>query len=306
MINQRSEQRHPFSALFLLLLLALTGVVIFTTLAVFIGTLIYRPESFKDLLSGNNIGFQKLMLALSSIGMFIIPALFFAYRESGNARSYLKLYMPKPLYLVLLALIVMICSTPFLEWTIFINQQMKLPGILEEVERWMRNKEDELAELTKSLLLMKNIPALALNIIVIALIPALGEELTFRGCIQQIFSRWAGNKHLGIWIAAIIFSAIHVQFYGFIPRMLLGAMFGYLFVWTKSIWVPVTAHFYNNASAVVTAYTMQKQGTSLDTLTEPADFKWYWALASLILTALLLWIIKRITFKTPKNIYHEQ
>ena len=95
---------------------------------------------------------------------------------------------------------------------------------------------------------------LFINLLMIAIIPAIGEEFFFRGLLQRIFSNWVRNTHWGIIISAFLFSAIHMQFYGFFPRFLLGAMFGYLFVWSGSLWLPVLAHFINNSLAVIAYY----------------------------------------------------
>jgi hypothetical protein len=199
----------------------------------------------------------------------------------------------------------MITATPFIEWSVMINEGMKLPPFLQGLENWMRLKEEELAELTKNILVMKSIIALLINLLIIAVIPALGEEFTFRGCVQKIFTLWTKNYHIGIWIAAIIFSTIHFQFYGFLPRMLLGALFGYIFVWSGSIWAPVAAHFYNNASAVIAAFALQKQGKSLDSLSKPEDFKWYVILISIVLTSLLLWQLYNQHLKRLNSNQHD-
>jgi membrane protease YdiL (CAAX protease family) len=102
------------------------------------------------------------------------------------------------------------------------------------------------------------------NIFMIAVLPALGEELLFRGVIQRIFTSWIRNYHWGIWIAAFLFSAMHMQFYGFLPRMALGAMFGYLLVWTGTMWVPILAHFVNNTMGVLAYYFISKGVISKD------------------------------------------
>jgi hypothetical protein len=305
MDKQRSIERHPFSSLMLLLLLILIGAVVFTAIAMSIGALIYSKSSFQDLISSNNLQFQKFALALTSVGMFIFPALVFAYLENRNVSSYLKLNKPSNIFSIALAIMMMITATPFIEWSVMVNEGMKLPSFLQGLENWMRLKENELAELTKNILVMKSITALLINLLIIAVIPALGEEFTFRGCIQKLFTLWAKNYHVGIWIAAIIFSTIHFQFYGFLPRMLLGALFGYIFVWTGSIWAPVVAHFYNNASAVIAAYALQKQGKSLDSLSKPEDFKWYVILISIILTSLLLWQLYKLHLKRINYNQHD-
>jgi membrane protease YdiL (CAAX protease family) len=185
----------------------------------------------------------------------------------------------------------MFSSGPLVEWTFALNKQMVLPEFLQGLQEWMQNKEEELNRITKQLLRMNNSADLLVNLVMIAALPAIGEELIFRGCFQNIFSRWTGSYHWGIWLAAILFSTIHVQFYGFIPRMLLGALFGYLFYWGRSIWLPILAHFVNNAAAVITAYVYQRRGQSLDKLDETEPGNWAVYLMSIATTVALLWFI---------------
>ena len=103
-----------------------------------------------------------------------------------------------------------------------------------------------------------------LAIFVIAVIPGIGEELLFRGFLQNILRRIFKNDHVAIWTAAIVFSAIHFQFYGFIPRVLLGALFGYLYVWTGNLLIPICAHFINNSVSLIALYIYQKGLTDID------------------------------------------
>lgn len=307
MFFQSSEQRHPFTSLLLLLMIALASFFIFSFLAIFIGYFLYGSAAV-NVLQGEtaSIGMQKLFISLSSIGMFVFPPLLFARLERKNPFLYLKFNVPKPWHLLIVAIVLMICVVPFVEWTVLINQQMKLPAFLQQLESWMAYKELEAEVLTKQLLIMNTIPDLLLNLVIIAVIPAIGEELLFRGCIQKIFIRWTNNIHLGIWIAAIIFSAIHIQFYGFLPRMILGALFGYLLVYSNSIWVPITAHFFNNASAVVTAFVLQKQGLSLDGLNKPEFQKGYLVILSIVLTLLLFRIFIKTSVNNQKETYYER
>lgn len=137
---------------------------------------------------------------------------------------------------------------------------MTLPSFLSEVEVWMRAKEDNAMNITTQLLQMESGRDLLINIFIIGVIPAIGEELIFRGLIQQSINYGKSNYHLGIWASAFLFSAIHLQFYGFIPRLLLGALFGYLFYWSASLWIPIFAHFVNNSMAVIVAYYFRENG----------------------------------------------
>jgi len=147
--------------------------------------------------------------------------------------------------------------------------------------------------LTEQCLKADNFGILLINLGLMALLPAFAEELSFRGTLQQIL----GNKHLAIWLTAIVFSAIHMQFYGFIPRMLMGAMFGYIFVWTGSLWVPIVMHFTNNSLAVIAYYLLdgiEENGKNYaDTF--GAGTTWYIGVISLVITSLGLLIFYRRT-----------
>ncbi len=131
---------------------------------------------------------------------------------------------------------------------------MQLPESLKFIEEWMKGSEKSAEKITKAFLEVSTLPELLFNVLLIAIIPAIGEELLFRGIIQKLCIDGAKNTHLGVWISAILFSAMHMQFFGFLPRMLMGALFGYLFVWTKNLWVPILAHFINNGVAVIISY----------------------------------------------------
>ncbi|HEY0055570.1 MAG TPA: CPBP family intramembrane glutamic endopeptidase [Pedobacter sp.] len=289
MPNEPSEKRHPFTALILLIALVLAGCFLFIVFSQVLGNIIWGVNILADLGAGRaSVGMQKLFLACYSVGAFVIPPIIYARLQSRMPLRYLNIKPPKPLWLFLITILLMLCITPFLEWSVYVNQQMKLPAFLASVETWMKYKEMEAEILTKALLVMKSYDSLFINLLIIAVIPAVGEELIFRGCIQRIISRATNNYHIGIWGAAIIFSAIHLQFYGFLPRMLLGALFGYLFVYSKSLLVPILAHFYNNGVAVISAFVLQQQDKSLDTLTKPEHQKWYLVILSVIFAGFLI------------------
>ncbi len=269
MFKSASTERNPFSSLILLLLLVFAGAVVFTSLAFAIGSAIYGMKSMLLMSSGElgNLDLIKLVQIISSIGMFVIPAFIYAKLQNKDWLGYLKI-IPVPVYLALFTILIMFCASPALEYTMQLNKGMKLPYFLKELEAWMLQQELKMEVMTKQLIVMNSIPALLINLIMLAIIPAFGEELIFRGGFQQIFTRWIGNYHVAIWLTAIIFSSIHFQFYGFLPRMFLGALFGYLLVWSGSLWLPIIGHFLNNALAVITAYWYQKQGISIDKMFE--------------------------------------
>ncbi|HYK76956.1 MAG TPA: CPBP family intramembrane glutamic endopeptidase [Daejeonella sp.] len=291
-----STERHPFASLLLLLLLVFSGAIVFTFLGALLGALIYGTSDLFEFLAGNykaNIALTKLLQIASSTGMFVVPALVFARLENKNWRDYLQLNRVSGI-LLLFTVLLMFGSTPLLELSVELNKGMKLPSFLQNLEIWMQNKEAQMADLTRQLLIMKSLPVLLVNLLMLAVLPAFGEEFIFRGCLQRIFTRLTHNYHLAVWISAIIFSAIHVQFYGFFPRMLLGALFGYLLVWSKSLWLPILAHFVNNATAVITAYVYQQKGLPLEKLEQTEPTPWPLYLFSAFFTILLLVYIYRL------------
>lgn len=286
------KPKHPFASFVFLLMLVLCGAIVFSLLGLLLGGLVYGTDDLLKAATGQaQVGFLKVLQIASGIGTFIIPAWFFARSENQNAAAYLKLNTPFYPLLIIITLATMFSSAALLEWTVGLNQKMHLPEFLQGLEQWMRLQEDKMAELTRQLLSMNSIADLLINLLMIALIPAIGEELIFRGAVQKIFTRWTQNQHLGIWIAAIIFSAIHLQFYGFLPRMLLGALFGYLLLWSNNLWFPIIGHFINNATAVIAAYIYQRQGLTIEQSLDPqtaVSTPVY--LMSLFFTTATLWI----------------
>ncbi|MBK1442617.1 CPBP family intramembrane metalloprotease [Parapedobacter sp. ISTM3] len=288
---QRHGENHPMVSLILLLTLVFAGAIIFGVLSVFVGLATTNPSAdIGQLLSGNaaNTDFIKIVQAGSSIGMFVIPALLMRVVEKRRYR-YLDFDTQVNPMLWLIVVGIMFFSAPIFEQAIKLNEQMKLPEALAGIENWMKAKEAELERLTNQLLADTTYSGLFINLIVVAVIPAIGEEFIFRGCVQGILVRWLKNPHVSIWLTAIIFSAIHLQFYGFLPRMLLGALFGYLLFWGKNIWLPVLAHFLNNAAATISAFYLRRQGKSLDDMDLSAQIPTYFYFLSFVLTAVLLY-----------------
>lgn len=242
-----------------------------------------------DLLLAGDIkyiaGFKVIQI-LSSIGTFILPAIFLAVTERKKVTQFYGFAKPK-IFLLAIVVAIMITSMPFMEWSAVWNQKMILPNFLKGLERWMKEKEDAAMQMTIALITVRNHWDFVVNLIMIAVLPAIGEELFFRAGLQGSLKKMFGNPHLAIWIAAIIFSAIHMQFYGFLPRMLLGAGFGYLYYYSGSIWYAMLAHFINNAYAVCAALYMQVHHMPLDNADEPIGFPWYGYLISAIITITL-------------------
>ena len=213
------------------------------------------------------VGMKWLQL-LQSVATFLLPALAGAYLWSNTPMQWLHLNKKPSWQEASAAVVIMLLAIPGINLLSAWNQQMVLPEWMSGIEQWMRMQEDAAAQLTEQFLRVDTVGGLLVNIGLMALLPAVGEELTFRGVVQGMFTR---NKHVAIWATAAIFSFVHMQFYGFLPRMLLGAMFGYMLWWTGSLWVPMLMHFVNNCAAVVVAfwaYNYLEEGSAemLDTI----------------------------------------
>lgn len=153
-----------------------------------------------------------------------------------------------------LTLLVMVGAILFNALLIDWNANVKFPDFLSSFEKFAREKEDERLAMTKFLTDFQNTSEFLMGLLVIGVLAGIGEEVLFRGVLQPKLQFYTGNPHLGIWLAAFIFSAIHLQFYGFLPRMFLGAVFGYLYFYSGSLVYPIVAHILNNSFTVVMLY----------------------------------------------------
>jgi len=295
--NASKEEINPFLQLLLLIAYAILGTLVFTTLAGGIVFIFYGKDVLLQILSSRITdssidGFKILQAFSSSIGMMAAPAILLALTERIKLTSFYSFKKVSFLPLLLVFLI-LFASLPFMEWVTLLNQKMSLPSALSGIEAWMKQLEESAAQATIKLITVRNNFDFVVNLVVIALLPAVGEELLFRGGVQRTLHRMYGNPHAAIWLSAIIFSAIHMQFYGFIPRMLLGAGFGYLYYYSGSLWYAMFGHFLNNGYAVCVAFYMQKNNLPLDKVDEPLGFPWYGYLISAIITLALFGFFKQ-------------
>lgn len=201
----------------------------------------------------NQLNTIKLYQGLASILLFAFPSVLFIYFYNKKYNFYTDIQTIQP-NIILIAIALLLAFSPFMFFSAEWNQKMQLPNMFSSLELLMRTMEDKAAALTEQFLTMNHWYDVLINVIIIGIIPGISEELMFRGCFQNIFYKMSNNKHIAIWLAAILFSAIHFQFFGFVPRMLLGAIFGYVYVSTRSIWVPIAMHVFNNAFQVIMAY----------------------------------------------------
>ena len=196
----------------------------------------------------------KLIQTLSVFGMFIVPAFIAAFLCNSNPASDFRANIALSRKSAMRIICASLTLLPCINLIHYYNKLLRLPEWLGGVEKWMKEME-EMAEQAMELMLQTNsIDGLLINILIVAVLAALSEEFLFRGLLFRWLRDSISNYHWVVWIIAILFSAIHMQFYGFIPRLLLGAYLGYLLVWTGSLWAPILAHFVNNLMGVLLYY----------------------------------------------------
>lgn len=249
-----------------------------------------------------SVAAMKWMQFLETVSMFLLPSLAIAYLYSDQPMRWLRLTPParvrRPAALYAFAVLTMLVAIPGINLLSYLNQQLTLPDFLAPLETVMRRME-ETAESLMALFLKTDSPwDLVINIALMALLPAVAEELTFRGLLVAPFLPQSSIKtyqsKIAIWAAAVIFSAIHFQFYGFVPRMLLGALFGYVLLWSQSLFVPMVMHFTNNCIAVLLYYIAYARGlnpSDLDAL-GTGDTLWVGILSLLLLIPAIITLRK--------------
>lgn len=285
--------------------ITLLSTIIFSTAAGLLIDFIYGINIMKDgsalsdFSDPNVVAAMKLMQMLTTgIGMFLLPSLVAASLFSQRPGSYLSLEQKPTAPAVAYTILLMFAAVPLINLMMSVNQQMHLPEFLSGVEQWMKESEENAMKITEAFLKMDTTSELFYNLLIVAVLPALGEEFLFRGILQRLFHEQTKNIHLAIFLTAALFSAFHMQFYGFLPRMFLGVLFGYLLVWSGSMWVPVLAHFVNNGAAVIVAFIAARNELPFnqDTLgTTEADLPF--AISSAFLVFLFVVLIRKASIK---------
>jgi len=262
-IAQDDTPQSVFMRLVTILFIALMGTFIASMLvqglSQFIG-LDYTETlaTLKENAPNREKNFIKAALNISHLCTFIIPSLIFlwwTYRK--NWKKTVKLSHAPNFLNSFLGGLLLLVAFPFVQFIFSLNKQLPLPA-------WAIEQEELINTTIQHLLYVQSTPDLLFNLLTIAILPAIGEELLFRGIIQTNLEKGIKNPHLAIWLTALIFSFIHFQFQGFIPRVLLGAILGYLFVWSRNLWIPIIAHLVYNASQIFLQYFHQKGLLGLD------------------------------------------
>jgi uncharacterized protein len=217
----------------------------------------------------------RSVLFMNHVFSFILPAIFTTMIVYKNmAVKYLKLDKIPNLNQVGWAFLLLVVSMPLVQYSYLLNKMLHLP-------KWMLNLEQDTSKMLEAIIKKDYWYESVLNVFLIGVVPAIGEEMMFRGILQQQLGRIFRNEHVMVWVTAAIFSAIHLQFEGFLARMILGALLGYLFVWTRNLWVPMIVHLLNNSLQIIYVYAANLTPSEMDKMGNEDKMTWWMALISL-------------------------
>ena len=231
------------------------------------------------------------MQIIQFISLFLIPTFLCAWLFSTNSKKYLGLQMPSNLGYFLVGVGVMLLAIPAVNFLGEINRQVQFPA---GIANWMKEQEAEAAKTIKALLSKHTIKDLLLNIITVAGLAAVGEELLFRGIAQRLLIKMFKNPWAGIIVAAFLFSAMHIQFYGFVPRFVLGILLGVIYWYSGSLWTAILAHFMYDAVLIIVVYFNPESLKDENTL-NLSNIALVAVVSLGIVVSLVLWMKRRST-----------
>ena len=303
MIKGLFAKSSPFSQLIVLAFIMMAFFLLFLLMGILLAPLVLGisvsdvMNIFSNSTAAQYLNLLRYMQVLQGIGLFIVPAFFAAHLFSGTldsspkltATDYLRLKQTAPSKSFGTVLLLMLAAIPCINLLASLNEMIVFPKSLSGLEQWLKDFEEAALQLTELFLKVDHAGGMLFNVFMIALLPALGEELIFRGLLQKIFTRWTGSIHIAIVITGFLFSLMHMQFYGFFPRWLLGVMFGYLLVWSGTLWIPIFAHFVNNATAVCVSYMIHKE--MIPEKIEEFGSAWHDIPVTIVATAICAWLL---------------
>lgn len=221
--------------------------------------------------------------------MFIFPAVMTMILFKRNVGSSLFHFSPRiNANAAVCGIFILMAAYPLVQFGAEMNKMIPLPSVFKDME-------EQSLQLVKLMLTTDSIMVLIVNVILVALVPAIGEELVFRGFLQHLMSKLIAHPHINVWVTAIVFSAIHMQFEGFFPRMILGLVLGYLMLWSGNIIYPMIAHFFNNALQVIIQFIVREDMSGFDNLENYNAPLW------LLIISVLLLMLSTSYFKSFFN-----
>lgn len=296
-----AQKRPPATSVLFILLATFAGFIVIGPSLGFLIALPFFDGSLLELTAqvSNPILYPQVKIpalivqgSATFFGLIMVPSLYWFGVEKQNVLMLVRLKSARPALLALVAILVVLFMAPnsvIIDW----NAHISLPDFMQTFENAAHHLEDQAEQLTRFFTTFDSGAQFIFVFFIVAVFPAIGEELVFRGMLQVKVQQATGSAHLGIWISAVLFSAIHLQFFGFVPRVFLGALFGYLYLWSGNLLIPVFAHFVNNGFSVILIY-LQQLG-KLDIHVDGTDrAPWSVVIVGLLLAGGLLIFLKKV------------
>lgn len=232
--------------------------------------------------AGRQLAMLRIGAVVQDVVMLVLPAVATAMIVTRNPGGLLAVDSRPSVRLLFWALAAMIVSMPAMSYIIELNASVTFPEPLRPLEQMLRQMEENAAGSIQFMMGPHTIGNLIMNILIIGLFAGFAEELLFRGALQRLLQSTRMSPGMAVWLAAIVFSAVHFQFFGFLPRVLLGAFFGYLLLWSGSVWLAVAAHAFNNVMYVLLTYLT---GSGDPQIGSAGVAPWVFPMVSAVLTA---------------------
>jgi len=198
-------------------------------------------------------GVIKGLLIVQDIGIFLLPPLVYAYLADPRPLAYMGIKSPQKNSFFLVALIIMIAGYFTVEFLGMINQSI-VTLLPKMTQKWVESGEENANGMLENILSIKGPASLMMAIFMVGALPAIGEELFFRGILQKLFIQIFKSAWPGIIFTGFLFSAFHMQFLGFLPRMALGIILGALYWYSGSILTSMLGHFIFNTINILLIY----------------------------------------------------
>jgi len=288
------ENKLPQIQILLVVAIMVISLIVITILGFLILIPIYGADQVMSSLTFADTGILRSLQIIQSFAMFVAPAVIAGYFFSKKPARFLGFEKPI-ISLFFLALITFFVCQPMISFLTQLNESMVFPNFLKSLEDILRTAEIRTNELIFNLLDTKQPSIISVNIFMIVILPAFGEELFFRGTLQPMFGRLFKSSHAAVWVTAFIFAFIHLQFLSFLPRFILGALLGYLFVYGKNIWYPIAGHFLNNLITIILFYYYRYTQPDINPFDSTDEFGTLMIIGSFISVGLLIFLFVKIS-----------
>lgn len=307
MLQNKSFWQHPvvffithsciLAGMMLVFTLMANAIALYTAPMLFNIDIATNPDILSDVNNPQSLAALKYIQVLSSVGMFLGPAWHLGKALNLDPTEFLKINRRLAPREILWSTLLVFTLMPFISWLVYANTEMGYPSFLPELEQWSRELEQKNSVMIGAFLKADTYPMLLANLFVIAAVPAITEEFFFRGALQNLMRMVFRNKHISVWVVAIIFSLFHADYNGLLARIALGAVLGYAYLFTGNLWVSILIHLLNNAFAVVCSYTPVKNQLP-EIMQDGYVFEsWYINLGSALISLAILWTLRQTTFK---------